>query len=1041
MTHSMTPGASGPSLSPTDSIARLLRGESRSPHGVLGAHPVSHDGSDGVVVRVRYPGATTAEVLLDGEAHPMSVENGLFVVFLRDRGLPLRYRVRVHLAGGATREFDDPYRFLPTLGDVDLHLFGEGRHLRLWEKLGAHPVTVDGVAGVSFAVWAPNATRVSVIGSFNEWDGRRHPMRALGGSGVFELFIPGVKAGAIYKYEIRSPRGALRIKTDPYAAMMEQAPGHAAIVVDAPQHEWADSEWMARRADADPLREPMLVYEVHLASWMRGEGNRVLTYREIAPLLAEHVKRLGFTHIELLPVQEHPFGGSWGYQVGGYFAPTSRHGSPDDFRSFVDTLHQAGIGVLLDWVPAHFPKDDWALRRFDGTACYEHEDPRLGEHPEWGTHIFNYARHEVRNFLLANALYWIEEFHIDGLRVDAVASMLYLDYGREAGQWLRNRFGGRENLDAVSFLKQLNYSVGSLHPGVVTIAEESTTWPRVTHRISEGGLGFTFKWNMGWMHDTLDYFSVDPFFRRGAHEKLTFALMYEYSERFVNPLSHDEVVHLKKSLLGKMPGDAWQRFANLRALVGYSVTRPGKSLFFMGTELAPQREWNHDASLDWHLAADPRRQGLELFMQELGALYNANSAFWRRDHDPTGFSWIAVDDKLQSVLAFARFDGTQHAVIVLNLTPVPRENYRIGTPAVGVYRYALNSDEARFGGSSFAVPAEMATEAHPYHGFPQSLALTLPPLSIVVLLPDPVTAEALLESEAAAEIDPMAVPVAPMVPPALEVPRVKPRKPKSGKKGRKHDALNLQGADAFADAFADAPVDDAVAGAIETRAGAPGAGTGSPTAASIYAELAAGPDAPAEAPAPPKSRKERRETTHAGVGTSTSDLLSGERAPVETEEKASSSKGGKRKKDKGGKHKTSGDKGKDKDAGARSRDAESDKGARAGKASKSGKGKGGAGAQPLSGGGANPGTDGHGDPHAAPHIDAPPVPATPIVVDAPLLAKVTKRARSKRPPAVPPSHLLPPPKPPRDAHDDPQGDTARGAKDEGARDPGADGES
>ena len=770
----MTPGSTSPDSSTGDSIARLLRGESRTPHGVLGAHPVSFDGAEGVVVRARYPGATAAEVLIDGEAYDMTMENALFVAFLRGRAMPLRYQIRVHLAGGAVHELDDPYRFAPTLGDMDLHLFGEGRHLRLWEKLGAHPMTIDGVAGVSFAVWAPNAVRVSVIGSFNDWDGRRHPMRALGSSGVFELFVPGVASGAIYKFEIRSPRGALRIKTDPYAAMMEQAPGHAAIVVKAATYDWDDSEWMARRADADPLREPMLVYEVHLASWMRGEGNRVLTYRELAPVLAAHVKRLGFTHIELLPVQEHPFGGSWGYQVGGYFAPTSRHGAPDDFRAFVDILHGAGIGVLLDWVPAHFPKDDWALRRFDGTACYEHEDPRLGEHPEWGTMIFNYARHEVRNFLLANALYWIEEFHIDGLRVDAVASMLYLDYGREAGQWLRNRFGGRENLDAVSFLKQLNYAVHSLHPGAVTIAEESTTWPRVTHPIAEGGLGFTFKWNMGWMHDTLDYFRVDPFFRRGAHDKLTFALMYEYSERFVNPLSHDEVVHLKKSLLEKMPGDTWQRFANLRALVGYSITRPGKSLLFMGTELAPQREWNHDASLDWHLAADPRRKGIDLFMQEAGALYNAQSCFWRRDHEPSGFSWVDVADKEQSVLAYARFDGAQHAVVVLNLTPMPREHYRIGTPSAGVYRYALNSDEDRFGGSGFVVPTEMPTDPQPYHGFPQSLELTLPPLSIVVLLPDPVVVNLQPESDGA---DFVATPAPALAPP----PSHKPRKDKSRK--------------------------------------------------------------------------------------------------------------------------------------------------------------------------------------------------------------------------------------------------------------------
>ena len=719
----------------SDALERLLRGQSRTPHDVLGVHASEHDGVSGVVIRVRDMRATAMSVLLDGQTFAMQQEHhGLFVRFLPHYAPSVRYRLAVTYADH-TDTIDDAYRFPPTVGELDLHLFGEGRHLRLWEKLGAHPRTVDGVAGTAFAVWAPNATRVSVIGSFNEWDGRAHPMRMLGHSGVFELFVPGIGADALYKYEIRALTGRLRIKTDPMASMMEQSPGHASIVVQSGNYAWGDGAWLARRSDGDPIREPMLIYEVHLASWMRGDNNRLLTYRELAPKLAEHVKRLGFSHVELLPVQEHPFGGSWGYQVGGYFAPTSRHGTPDDFRHFVDTLHLAGIGVLLDWVPAHFPKDDWALRQFDGTACYEHEDPRLGEHPEWGTHIFNYSRHEVRNFLLANALYWIEEFHIDGLRVDAVASMLYLDYGREAGQWLRNKFGGRENLDAVSFLKQLNHNVRSLHPGVIMIAEESTTWPKVTHPISEGGLGFMFKWNMGWMHDTLDYFRVDPLFRKGAHDKLTFAMMYEYSERFINPLSHDEVVHLKKSLLEKMPGDVWQRFANLRALIGYSVTRPGKSLFFMGTELAPHREWNHDASLEWHLGADPRRQGLDAFMQALGALYREHACFWRCDHDPSGFAWVDVADKENSVLAYARMDGTAHAVVVLNLTPVPRDGYRLGMPSASRYRCMLNSDAEVFGGSGHGIQIEMETEPYPYHGFAQSVVLALPPLSVMVLMP------------------------------------------------------------------------------------------------------------------------------------------------------------------------------------------------------------------------------------------------------------------------------------------------------------------
>ncbi|WP_309671336.1 1,4-alpha-glucan branching protein GlgB [Gemmatimonas sp.] len=724
---------------PTASAAaalRLVRGESALPHDLLGAHPITRDGVDGVAIRAFQPNAASIVVVLGEQRWPMERdEHGLFAVFLSDRTAPMAYRLEITFGDGRTVLRDDPYRFLPTLGEMDLHLFNEGRHLRLWEKLGAHLCEIDGVVGTSFAVWAPNATRVSVIGAFNGWDGRAHQMRLLGASGVFELFVPGVGAGAMYKFEIRSPSGALRVKTDPYAFKMEPGPGHASIVQARDTYDWKDGAWLAQRADADPLREPMLVYEVHLGSWMRGEHNRLLTYRELAPRLAEHVKRMGFTHVELLPVLEHPFGGSWGYQVGGYFAPTSRHGSPDDFRAFVDTMHEAGIGVLLDWVPAHFPKDDWALRRFDGTACYEHEDPRLGDHPEWGTHIFNYARYEVRNFLLANALYWIEEFHIDGLRVDAVASMLYLDYGREAGQWLRNRFGGRENLEAVSFLKQLNHAVHSLHPGVITVAEESTSWPKVTHPISEGGLGFTLKWNMGWMHDTLDYFKVDPFFRKGAHDKLTFAMMYEYSERFMNPLSHDEVVHLKKSLVEKMPGDIWQRFANLRALIGYSITRPGKSLFFMGTELGSHHEWNHDISLEWHLMGDARRQGLMAFMEALGALYRQHACFWRRDHEPSGFGWIDVSDKEQSVLSYARYDGASHAIVVLNLTPVPREAYRLGAPAMGTYHVVLNSDATAFGGSGYAVAETAEAELMPYHGFPQSLTVSLPPLSMLVLLP------------------------------------------------------------------------------------------------------------------------------------------------------------------------------------------------------------------------------------------------------------------------------------------------------------------
>jgi 1,4-alpha-glucan branching enzyme len=762
-----------------DEVRSLLAGTHRRPHDLLGAHLARDGETRGVVIRALPVGDAVLEAVLPkGVTLPLTpTDTGLRQGFLPRRKKVPAHRLRARFPDGRVVEADDPYRFGPTLGPVDLHLFGEGSHLRLWEVLGAHVRTCDGVTGVSFAVWAPNARGVSVIGDFNGWNPSLHLMRRLNAGGVWELFIPGVAAGALYKYEIRAGAGPVRVKTDPFGRHMEQFPGHASIVEPPAAYHWGDAAWMAARAAHDPARAPMLVYEVHLGSWRRvpEEGNRPLTYREIAPLLAEHCRRLGFTHVELLPVLEHPYGGSWGYQVSGYYAPTSRYGTPDDFRFLVDTLHQAGIGVLLDWVPAHFPKDDFALRRFDGTACYEHEDPRLAEHPEWGTLIFNYGRPEVRNFLLANALYWIEAFHLDGLRVDAVASMLYLDYGREAGQWMRNRLGGRENLEAVSFLRQLNHTVRALHPGVTMVAEESTTWPRVTHALDAGGLGFTLKWNMGWMHDTLDYFRVDPLFRGGNHDRLTFAMMYEYSERFVNALSHDEVVHLKRSLRAKMPGDEWAQFANLRAMLAYAVTRPGKTLLFMGTELGSAHEWNHEASLEWHLLDQPRPAGLVAFVAALGALYRAHSCFWRRDHEPAGFAWVDCSDREQSVVSYVRRDGSDHAVVVLNLTPVPRPGYRIGAPAAGAYRVALSSDAVAFGGSGFDPGDVLATEAVPYHGFAQSLPLVLPPLSALILLPEPGTAEARDTIAATDEVpggSEVAVPAA-----ELEVARVR-RKPK-----------------------------------------------------------------------------------------------------------------------------------------------------------------------------------------------------------------------------------------------------------------------
>ncbi len=732
-----TPKRLSPPAADQESVRHLLAGDHTTPHSILGAHPATVQGVTGVVVRAMHPDATGIEVLVEGrEAVPMERETGsLFSVFLPNATAPLRYRLRFHFAGDAVWERDDPYRFLPTIGEIDAHLFAEGTHRRLWEKLGAHVRTIDGVRGVAFAVWAPNARRVSVVGDFCGWDGRVYPMRTMGSSGIWELFIPEIGAGALYKYEIITQAGVPRLKTDPFAFKMEQMPGTSSIVVDEQAYTWDDHQWMQDRPHRDAPREPMLIYEVHLGSWARvpEENNRPLTYREIAPRLVEHVRRLGFTHIELLPVSEHPFTGSWGYQVSGYFAPTSRYGTPDDFRFLVDACHRAGIGVLLDWVPAHFPKDDFALRRFDGTALYEHEDPRLGEHPDWGTLIFNYGRPEVRNFLIANALFWLEEFHVDGLRVDAVASMLYLDYSRRPGEWLRNRYGGRENLEAIDFLRQLNETVRAEEPGCITIAEESTAWPGVTKPVSEGGLGFTFKWNMGWMHDTLRYFARDPLYRRFHQGELTFAMVYEYNERFIMPLSHDEVVHLKRSLLEKMPGDLWQKLANLRLLLTYQYTRPGKKLLFMGTEFAPWAEWNHDTSLDWHLAGEPQRAGFSRFVEDLGRLYRERSALWRNDHVPSGFAWIDLADEENSVVSYARHDGHEHVIVVLNFLPIPREQYRIGVPTTGRYSLVMSTDDSRYGGSGLGMRPTIEVQDTPFHGYPQSVALQLPPLGALVL--------------------------------------------------------------------------------------------------------------------------------------------------------------------------------------------------------------------------------------------------------------------------------------------------------------------
>ena len=718
-------------------LERLRDGRHGDPHRILGAHPVT----GGVVVRALHPDAARAECLIEGgPSLPMErvAEPGIFAGLIPGRTLPIRYRLRFTFPGGATWEQEDPYRFLPSIGEMDIYLISEGTHRCLWQALGAHQRQIDGVEGVGFTVWAPNARSVSVVGDFCRWDDRRLPMRRLGDSGVFELFVPGVSPGALYKFRIIGPQGEERLKADPFAQAMELPPSTASRVT-ASSFQWSDGEWMARRGQRDPHRSAMAVYEVHLGSWARNleEGNRSLTYREIAPRLIEHACRHGFTHLEFLPLAEHPFTGSWGYQVSAYFAPTARYGTPDDLRYLIDACHRAGLGVILDWVPAHFPKDDFALRRFDGTALYEHEDPRRGEHPEWGTLIFNYGRREVRNFLIANALYWLEEFHVDGLRVDAVASMLYLDYSRKAGEWVPNRFGGREDLEAVEFLRMLNDTIAAGHPGCFTVAEESTSWPKVTGAVRDGGLGFTFKWNMGWMHDTLRYFGMDPIYRRYHHELLTFSMMYEYSEHFIMPLSHDEVVHGKGTLLSKMPGDRWQQFANLRSLLLYQYTRPGKPLLFMGAELGSRQEWNHDRSLDWHLLDDPMSAGLDHFVQDLGTLYARRSELWRADPDLAGFTWLDADDRDHSVYAYVRRDDDRVVVVLLNLTPVPRHDYRAGAPLPGRYRLLLSSDDGRYGGGGFGLVEAVHTEDEPWQGQPASFRIGLPPLGGVVLALEP----------------------------------------------------------------------------------------------------------------------------------------------------------------------------------------------------------------------------------------------------------------------------------------------------------------
>ena len=622
--------------------------------------------------------------------------------------------------------------------DYDLYLFGEGNHTRIYDKLGAHLLAVDGTVVVHFAVWAPNADRVSVVGDFNDWDGRAHPMTLLGASGVWEAVIPAAREGQRYKFELHTRHGALLLKSDPYGAAFELPPATASIICRS-EYAWHDEAWMRARVSRDSWFDaPLSTYEVHLGSWARipEEGDRYLTYAELAQRLIPYVKEMGYTHIELLPVMEHPFSGSWGYQVTGFYAPTSRFGTPRQFKAFVDACHQHGIGVILDWVPGHFPKDAYALAQFDGTALYEHSDPRQGEHRDWGTLIFNYGRNEVRNFLLANALYWLAEYHIDGLRVDAVASMLYLDYSRGDADWVPNRFGGRENLEAIDFLRQLNTLTHAEHPGSITIAEESTSWPSVSRPTYVGGLGFTYKWNMGWMNDILEYVRQDPVHRRWHHRHVTFSLLYAFSENFILPFSHDEVVHGKGSMFGKVPGDNWQKAATLRALYGFMFAHPGKKLMFMGCEFGQGREWNYDHSLDWHLIDQPFHGGLHQFVRDMNRAYAAEPALHQRDFDPLGFEWIDCNDNENSVVSFLRRGARgELAVAIINFTPVPRDGYRIGVPVAGAFDEVINSDSHVYGGSNLGNEGVVFAEALPSHGHAQSLRLNLPPLGFLLLKP------------------------------------------------------------------------------------------------------------------------------------------------------------------------------------------------------------------------------------------------------------------------------------------------------------------
>lgn len=715
-----------------EELRSIVEGEHRDPHHILGRHTFL----EGYYINAYKPNAKRVEVIdvIKNVCYKMDKvdDAGFFTVLVNEL---FQYKLRMTGYDDETWEYYDAYQFEPFVGELDMYLFGNGTHYEIYDKLGAHPMTIEGIEGVLFAVWAPNAKRVSVIGSFCNWDGRVYQMRNVQNSGIYELFIPGLVAGDAYKYEIKTYQNFIIEKADPYANAAELRPGNASVIADLNKYTWTDSEWMEKRDKVTTLNKPISIYEVHLGSWRRNDSETGFkNYRELAHELADYCMDMGYTHIELMPISEHPFDGSWGYQVTGYYAPTSRFGTPDDFMYFVDYLHQNGLGLILDWVPAHFPKDEFGLIEFDGTALYEHEDPRQGEHPHWGTKIFNYGRHEVSNFFISNALFWIDKFHIDGLRVDAVASMLYLDYGKEDGGWIPNPHGGRENLEAVEFFKHLNSVVYKKYPGALMVAEESTSWPGVSRPVNYGGLGFGLKWNMGWMNDFLRYIQKDPIHRRFHHNDLTFSMVYAFTENFVLVISHDEVVHGKGSMIDKMPGDYWQKFANLRVAYGFMYTHPGKKLLFMGQEFAQFTEWSEAKSLDWHLLEFEKHQQMQKYVKDLNHLYKNHAAFWEDDFTLAGFDWINCMDSANSIVSYIRIapKSNETLVIIANFTPVPRTLHKVGVPYAGRYEEIFNSDASEYGGSGIVNPEVIHTMDENYDGRSFSLGLKLPPLGVTV---------------------------------------------------------------------------------------------------------------------------------------------------------------------------------------------------------------------------------------------------------------------------------------------------------------------